>query len=40
MSNLLMKFESELFYMLSFVWAGVIATYVSVSLMLITDSLY
>jgi len=40
MSDLLIKFEAPVFYMLSFVWVGVIATYMSISFMLITDSLY
>ncbi|MDY0123783.1 hypothetical protein [Sulfurimonas sp.] len=40
MSNLLTKFEAPVFYTLSFVWVGVVATYVGISLMLITNSLY
>lgn len=39
MSSLLTKFEAPVLYMLSFVWVGVIATYVGISLMLITNSL-
>ncbi len=37
MCSLLTKFESPMLYVLSFLWVGVIATYVGVSIMLITD---
>lgn len=39
MRDLLMKFETPFLYVLSFLWAGVIATYVGVSLILITNSI-
>ncbi|MDQ1244214.1 MAG: hypothetical protein QG565_554 [Campylobacterota bacterium] len=35
MSNLLVKFETPVLYTLSFVWIGIIATYIGVSFMLV-----